>query len=256
MFPAVAEFLGQQLALFHLPPAEPAPPPRHLILDGQAVPYTLQQGGRRRRLTLTIDERGLRIGAPRNVSRREIDAFVQEHRQWVLKKLDLLANTTQPRHITIREGSRLPLLGGDMDVRVLPGANRSRWVGNTLLLEARATANLNLLTQRALQKRALAHFASRLEHFAPLLSVEVPSLALSSARTRWGSCSRQSGIRINWRLMHLPVHLGDYVVVHELAHLHEMNHSPRFWAWVEQACPDWRQARSELRQAAPRIPLL
>ena len=256
MLPALAEFLGQQLSLFRLPPVAPAPTPRHLVLDGQAVPYVLHQGGRRRRLTLTIDERGLRVGAPHNVSRAEIQAFVHQHREWVLKKLALMANSTQPRYVTVRDGGHLPLLGENINIRVLPGANRSRWISATLLLEARPTANLNVLAQRALQKRALAHFASRVDHFAPLLSVDVPNLALSSARTRWGSCSRQSGIRINWRLIHLPLHLGDYVVVHELAHLHEMNHGPRFWAWVEQACPDWRQARSELRQAAPQIPLL
>ena len=256
MLPRLAEFLGEQLSLFRLPPTKAQPVQHHLLIDAQAVPYTLNQGGRRRRLTLSIDERGLRIGAPRGVSRREIESFVHEHRQWVLQKLADIATVSQPRHITVREGSRLPVLGSEIDIRVLPGANRSRWIASTLLLEARPAANLNLLAERALQKRALAHFSARLIHFAPRLEVIAPTIALSSARTRWGSCSRASGIRINWRLIHLPEHLGDYVVIHELAHLHEMNHGPRFWAWVEEACPDWRQARSELKRAAPQLPIL
>lgn len=256
MLPRLAEYLGEQLSLFRLPPTKAPPAQHHLLIDAHAVPYTLNQGGHRRRLTLTIDERGLRVGAPHGVSRREIESFVHEHRQWVLKKLADMATVSQPRHITVREGSQLPLLGSDIDIRVLPGANRSRWIGSTLLLEARPAADLNLLAQRALQKRALAHFTSRLSHFAPQLAVDVPAVALSSARTRWGSCSRASGIRINWRLIHLPEHLGDYVVVHELAHLHEMNHGPRFWSWVEKACPHWRQARAELKLAAPQLPVL
>lgn len=252
----LAEQLGQQLNLFHLPPPAAAPAQHHVLLEAQAIPYTLRQGGGRRRLALTIDEHGLRVGAPRGVGRHEIEAFIHEHRGWVLQKLADIAVVSRPRHLSVRDGLRLPLLGEELEVRVLPGANRSRWIAGTLLLEARPTANLNLLAQRALQKKALNHFGARLAHFAPQLGVTVPALGLSSARTRWGSCSSRSGIRINWRLVHLPPHLGDYVAVHELAHLHEMNHGPRFWGWVEKAYPDWRQARAELKQAAVTIPIL
>jgi predicted metal-dependent hydrolase len=133
---------------------------------------------------------------------------------------------------------------------VLPGHNRTRWIGDTLVIEARPGAALNTLAQRALQKRALTHFAERLNHFAPQLNLAPPALGLSSARTRWGSCSTLSGIRLNWRLIHLPPHLGDYVVVHELAHLHHMNHSKRFWSTVARVYPDWPSARDELRAVA------
>ena len=68
--------------------------------------------------------------------------------------------------------------------------------------------------------------------------------------------SRASGIRLHWRLVHLPPALIDYVVAHEVAHLLEMNHSPRFWAVVERLYPDWRVARRELRHAAAGLPLL
>ena len=84
----------------------------------------------------------------------------------------------------------------------------------------------------------------------------LPPIALSSARTRWGSCSQASGIRFNWRLIHLPTHLVDYVVAHELAHLVEMNHSPRFWAEVGRLYPDWRAARAELKLRGREIPLI
>jgi predicted metal-dependent hydrolase len=252
----LAEQLGQQLNLFRLPPPQAEPSRQHVLLDGQAIPYTLNQGGGRRRLALTIDERGLRVGTPRGIGRSEIEAFIHEHRGWVLQKLADIATVSRPRHLSVRDGLPLPLLGEEINIRILPGANRSRWIASTLLLEARPSANLNLLAQRALQKRALSHFSARLAHFAPQLEVAMPALGLSSARTRWGSCSSRSGIRINWRLVHLPPHLGDYVAVHELAHLHEMNHGPRFWAWVEKACPDWRRARAELKQAAVTIPIL
>lgn len=246
---------AEQLGLFQLPPPADTLPARHIVLGGEAVAYRLHRGGGRRRLSLRVDERGLTVGAPRGVPSGEIDGFIREHGEWVRRKLAELA-AAPSRHAILRDGARLPLLDGECMLRLLPGANRVRWVADTLLLEARPGADLGGLAVRALQRRALAYFGERLRHFAPRLDLVPPALALSSARTRWGSCSRAGGIRINWRLIHLPARLGDYVVVHELAHLHEMNHGPRFWRWVGQVCPEWESARAELRTASRRIPIL
>jgi predicted metal-dependent hydrolase len=72
-------------------------------------------------------------------------------------------------------------------------------------------------------------------------------LSLSSAQTRWGSASSNGTIRLNWRLIHFPMSSIDYVVAHELAHLREMNHSPRFWDVVRSVLPDYEQLRGSLR---------
>ena len=95
-----------------------------------------------------------------------------------------------------------------------------------------------------------------MRHFADKLGVRCTRLSLSSAQTRWGSCSEKSGIRLSWRLIHAPPRLLDYVVAHEMAHLVEMNHSPRFWKVVERLCPDYRAARDELRRLAATCPQL
>jgi predicted metal-dependent hydrolase len=246
--------LLEQLALFRLPSPPAASRPRHLLIGGRIIDYRLKQGARR--LSMTIDERGLRISAPGRTPLAEIESFVQGHGDWVLKKLDELAHASQPRHLRIKEGSRLPLLGGEAEVHVLPGANRVRWIADTLVLEARPEADLGQLAKRALQKRALTHFGERLDHFSARLGRTAPKLSLSSAHTRWGSCSEEGGIRINWRLIHLPPPLGDYVVAHEVAHLVELNHSKRFWAVVDSLYPDWQTARGELKQRAASLPIL
>lgn len=244
----------EQLKLFRLPSPPPAAKTRHLLIGGRIIDYRFKSGAKR--LTMTIDERGLRVGAPHRIAMSEIEAFVQGHGDWVLKKLGELAHATQPRHVTVKDGVRLPLLDGEAEVRVLPGANRVRWLGDLLVLEARPEADLGQLAVRALQKRALAHFAERLADYTGRLDLAVPKLGLSSAHTRWGSCSKHGGIRINWRLIHMPAHLGDYVVAHEVAHLLEMNHSKRFWAVVDSIYPDWKTARSELKQRAASLPIL
>jgi hypothetical protein len=109
---------------------------------------------------------------------------------------------------------------------------------------------------RALQARALAWYHGRVEECCHRLALPVPPVRLSNARTRWGSCSVRSGIRLHWRLVHLRPALIDYVVAHEVAHLLEMNHSPRFWAVVERLYPGWREARAQLREATATLPVL
>lgn len=246
--------LPEQLSLFRLPPASKLPKTRHLQIGARIVEYEMLTG--RRRLAMTIDERGLRIGAPRHVQIAEIEAFVRAHGDWVLKKLDEHVARSSRRHLAIRDGVAIPLLDGEVQVRVTAGANRVAWEGELLVLAARPDAALDALARRGLQRRALELFAERTALAAARMGRLPPPLALSSARTRWGSCSRVSGIRLNWRLIHLPLALVDYVVAHELAHLVEMNHSPRFWAEVARLCPDWREARRELKERAASIPLI
>lgn len=246
--------LPEQLNLFRLPPESPLPRTRHLQVGARIVAYELRTG--RRRLTMTIDERGLRIGAPHLLPLAEIEGFVRSHADWVLRKLDEHAARTAPRHLAIRDGAVIPYLGGEAQVRVTAGGNRALWDGATLNLAARPGADLYVLARRGLQRRALELFGTRLAAIAAAAGMTVPPLALSSARTRWGSCSRHSGIRLNWRLIHLPAELIDYVIAHEAAHLVEMNHSPRFWAVVDRLHPEWRSTREELKRLGSRLPLI
>ncbi|MEF8746879.1 MAG: M48 family metallopeptidase [Candidatus Accumulibacter propinquus] len=123
-----------------------------------------------------------------------------------------------------------------------------------LTLCLRSPAEAPLLLEKALRERASTLFVERLGHYASRLGVALPRLSLSSARTRWGSCSLRSGIRLNWRLIHFPLPVIDYVAVHELAHLREMNHSARFWSIVAQVYPDYPNARKALQLGATHCP--
>jgi predicted metal-dependent hydrolase len=246
--------LLEQLQLFRLPPAAPVRT-RHILLGGRLVPYDLRQAAGRR-LSVRIDERGVRVGAPPRLTFGEIEAFLRSHGEWVLEKLDEYSAGQRQRHVRISDGVRLPVLGDEVVVRVVSGSNRVLWREGELVIAARPDHDLSAMARRGLQRRALEHFSVRLGHFAGRMGRAVPPFGLSSARTRWGSCSTRTGIRLNWRLVHLPAHFGDYVIAHELAHLVEMNHSPRFWAVVEGLYPEWRDVRAELRRRAVEIPVL
>lgn len=98
------------------------------------------------------------------------------------------------------------------------------------------------------RRHAQSNFADRIGEFAPRLDVPAPRLFLSSARTRWGSCNVKREVRLNWRLIQAAQSTIDYVVVHELAHVIEMNHSRRFWKLVASVCPHYREACAELNR--------
>lgn len=234
---------------------------RTVALGDRIVPYLLRRA-RRRTIGLTIDHRGLRVGAPHRTPLSEVEALILRHGDWVAQKLDEWRKRHRPAPLQIADGAHVPYLGGWLEVRLSGGNNRVVWADSepptlapaTLTLFLRAPADAATLLRKALQQKALDHFGPRLAHHAARFAVAVPPLRLSSARTRWGSCSAKSGIRLNWRLIHCAPHVIDYVIVHELAHLREMNHGPRFWAIVESHCPDYRAIRTELRQQASSHP--
>jgi len=228
---------------------------RHIQLGSRVVDYRLIRSGRRT-LGMTIDQRGLRVGASPRTSLADIERFLRENAAWVLKKLDEWHGHGRARHLAVCDGALIPLLGEDCVLRIEPGANRVRWIGHTLILQARPDADLRQLARRALRQRAQEVFAERTAHFAARMHRASPRVALSNAQTRWGSCSEKTGIRLSWRLIHAPLRLIDYVVAHEMAHLVEMNHSPRFWKVVERLCPDYRSARDELKRLAVTCPQL
>ncbi|HZI83539.1 MAG TPA: SprT family zinc-dependent metalloprotease, partial [Casimicrobiaceae bacterium] len=102
-----------------------------------------------------------------------------------------------------------------------------------------------------LKSRAREHFGARAAHYAARLDLPAPPVAISGARTRWGACTSDGRIRFTWRLAMLDPELGDYVVAHEVAHLIELNHSPRFWALVESLLPDHLEQRRHLDALTP-----
>ena len=131
--------------------------------------------------------------------------------------------------------------------RDLAGAAGPRRLRLPLPADAAAEA-VAAAARRWLQTEARRLFADRCAHFAPQVGVQPRAIRLSSARTRWGSASANGTVRLNRRLVHLPLACTDYVVVHELAHLREMNHGPRFWAIVGSVLPGYAALRRELRK--------
>ncbi len=226
---------------------------RSIHLGDRTIFYAFRRA-RRRTIGIAIDEQGLHASAPRWVTLMEVDAFIREKQAWVLRKLDEARANVRPAFVW-REGARLPYLGTEVGVFTARAGGQTCLAGGRLEVST-ASDSLRDATLGWLRERALAHFGERVAALAPCLNVGVRRLALSNARTQWGSCSTDGRVRLSWRLIHLRTALIDYVVTHELAHLRHMNHSARFWRAVESICPEYRTYRGELRALSHALPEL
>jgi hypothetical protein len=225
---------------------------RRLLIGHDWLAYRLRRGNRRR-LSLTVDADGLRIAAPLSLPLRAIEDFARANAAWILRKLDEWKKQPRRPSIEVADGIAFPLGGRPMLLRVVAGMRGAAdWQPDQLQLPA--ATNLARSFERALRERARAQYLPRVAHFAARLGVDAPPVSIGAARTRWGSCSR-AGIRLNWRLLHLREAIADYVIVHEVAHLREMNHGPRFWKIVGELCPDYRSLRAALRDEADALPV-
>ena len=237
------------------PPTEAsAAASRSITLAGKQVAYQLRRS-RRRTIGLAIDQRGLRVGAPLQARLGDIESLIRQHGEWVLDKLAAWRERPAAEKLAVADGTVISALGAALTVTVTPGS-RQRWLfsGDKLHLFVPPAVAASAVLEKALREKARAVFLERLAHYAPALGVANPPLRLSSAKTRWGSCSHHGGISLNWRLVFMPLAVVDYVVAHELAHLKEMNHSPAFWAVVETLCPNWQALRKELRVLGRTLP--
>ena len=167
---------------------------------------------RSRRKTMALEitpQCAVRVRAPLGMPEEEIRRFVQEKSDWILK------------HLAVME----------------------KKAGELKEIRPMSVEELEALADRACQV-----IPERVRYFAPKVGVDYGMITIRNQKTRWGSCSARGNLNFNWRLILAPEEVLDYVVVHELAHRREMNHSKAFYAIVESVLPDYRQARRWLRE--------
>ncbi len=250
-----------------IPPVAKAPPQtppkttgnRKIVIGKHTLPYTLLRS-KRRTIGFLVNDDGLRVTAPKWITIADIESAITEKSRWIFTKLnehrESSARRLQPQ-MQWCDGAQLPYLGCDITLRLC--AQQRLGVifdsaTNELMIGLPAHAGEQQLKDRVqgwLQERAKVLFSERLAFYAEKLGASYSAFALSSATTQWGSCTSDGKIRLNWRLMHFSLPIIDYVVAHELAHLREMNHGPRFWQTVQSIFPEFETAKKTLRNNGP-----
>ncbi|MDD4928570.1 MAG: SprT family zinc-dependent metalloprotease [Gallionella sp.] len=226
-----------------LPPSAVTPPvteQRTVLLAGRHIVYTLKRSHKRRSIGLRIDDRGLIVSMPKLASERWLSEVLQLRAAWLLEKLD---ERSAHKPQCWQDGQSIPYLGTTLMLRAVHVACPTHQ-GDQLWVQAEAIEQQVAAWYR---QQAMQLFAARVAHYAAVLGVTPAALGLSTAKTLWGSCNSRGQIRLNVKLIKLPLCLIDYVVVHELAHLRQMNHSAAFWHVVKSVCPDYGRLRLELK---------
>ena len=223
---------------------------RRIVLARQDVDYRLIRA-RRRTIGMQIGLSGLTVRAPRWVTIREIEQTLVERDAWIIRSLaEWRARQRDVLPRAWKTGAPILYLGRELTLAVHPARKREIAADllNLSVLHPAAEDERQVATfvARWLREEALRLLAPRVAEFAGRITTDAPTLKLSNARSEWGSCNQHGVIRLNWRLVQLPPELALYIVAHEVAHLVELNHSPRFWKLVETLFPGHADARRTL----------
>jgi len=211
---------------------------------------------KRRTLALQIDAGGrLVVRAPLHLPRAEIERFVQLRAGWIHKHQQRSRVEVRPEH-QYQAGERFLYLGVEYPLEIVASQRPALQLrGGVFRLAQAAQAQAASLFTRWYRDQARALFAQRAGLHAQRVGAHFEKITVSSARTRWGSCSNRRTLCFTWRLVMAPLAAVDYVVVHELAHLQHHGHTRAFWQQVEAWLPGWKQQADWLKQNGYRLSL-
>ena len=233
-----------RLARPELPVVAPPVPTRLPAAPAAPAMEFVRRRGARRYILRVLDDGTLRVTVPWWGSRREARQFAEAQEAWVARQrtqrvarvasrwsvgtavlVDGVAHT-----LGDLGGGRLAVGGHVLEDRVDPGSDPGPAV------------------RAWLRQRAVAYLPGELVALAAQHSIPVTRVSIRDQQSRWGSCSRRGTISLNWRLVQTPPFVREYVLLHELMHRRELNHSARFWRLVAAACPRYVVARIWLRE--------
>jgi predicted metal-dependent hydrolase len=218
-------------------------------VGGRTLPMRIIENARAKRLTLRIDTggKGLRVTVPSGIAMRDIDEFILRHQGWLEARL-----VKYPDRPKLRPGVKLPLRGVNHALIHEAGARGAVEQGMDedgayLMVHGdlrhfgrRLTDFLKREAKRDIEPMALA--------LAERTSRKVKSVKFKDTSSRWGSCSSDGNLSFSWRIMMAPKPVIAYLVAHEVAHLTEMNHGPKFWKLTRELCPDMERAKAWLKR--------
>lgn len=225
-----------------------------LDIQGTPIPAQIRQS-RSGKLTLKFKrgQEGLLIDSPDGTLSPVVKKFIEQKSRWILKHFNKQEQVSDQRaDFLSRLDNEVLYMGKWYPLEVVTDKRRFVQVKpDRIILHLRpADQNPDLANYRILYAalRALAknYLNDKVKHWSAITDLAVKQVRVKDHRSKWGSCSTLRNVNLNWHLILLPPALIDYVIVHELMHLHEMNHSSRFWNWVGKYYPDYKKADKEL----------
>jgi len=228
---------------------------RETNINGQAITYTVRRSLRVKRVRLEIrPQTGLTVIVPRSYNIGQLPGLLKSKERWITRNLARFSHLQSlSAEKKLKIGDTVPYLGRYLKLAEREnrsGAGSVKLENNTLVVSPGLFKNGIL--ESALEQWYRAEAARLIKERADALSshigISYKRIVIRGQKTRWGSCSRKKNLSFNWKLIMAPSPVLDYVIIHELTHLKEMNHSKKFWELVAQHCPEWREHKKWLKQ--------
>ena len=214
-----------------------------LYIDNNELTYRIRRSRKARYLRLQINPAtGLEVVLPYGYNLGEAERFVNKKKEWILKHIKSIPASEEHTY-----------LGAEIQIKqrydLFLKKHKISLNKDTLLIESPsgASEDINHIFNAWLKHRAKIYLPERAEYLAGRYNFPFKKLSLRNQKTRWGSCSASGNISLNYRLMRYRKEIIDYVIIHELCHLKELNHSKNFWELVESLVPDYKSLKRELK---------
>jgi len=220
-----------------------------------AIPFSyhlIRSKKRRKTISLHIKEDGkIVIYTPYCTPKWEIEKFIEEKESWIIGKMSEREKRTKEVEKTFLPGEKFLYLGEWYPLEIQESSNRGAPLtlafGKFILSHDRIGEARDLFCHWY-KKEAKEKITERVDHYGNRFQLLPEGIKITSARSRWGSCSRDNRLSFSWRIIMASLTIIDYVLIHELVHIREKNHSQKFWNYLESVLPDYRKHRSWLRE--------
>jgi hypothetical protein len=219
-------------------------------IDGQIYDIEIYRSIRRT-ISLEVGVEGIKLRIPRRLSDTERDLFLEKHVGWLKKKLkarnhlnnhfDDENNQPDENKFTNRENE---FTDGENETEFANDETDMNFAGNQPRKNNFPPYDLLTSKEKSVIRQA---FEERVAYHAQIMGITYGRISVRDQKTRWGSCSSKGNLNFNYRLYYMPQHLMDYVIIHELSHRRQMNHSKLFWAEVQKYCPNYKKCVNELK---------
>ena len=238
---------------------------RRIRIGEQVIEYSLRRSKRRKKTVgIRIAPGIVEVAAPHRTAIREIEEILKKRENWILEKLESASQEPSPPSLVT--GESIPLMGKELTL-VVRAAEVMKVSASSVddrlevlvpkeISPDERQEHIRTAVVRWYRSQIAEFLEQRVSHWLPIMGrTETPKVLVREQRARWGSCSSDGTLRFSWRLAMVEPDLIDSVVVHELAHLEVMNHSPAFWQVVIRVMPDARERRKRLKEAGRWLPL-
>lgn len=236
------------------PPSDAAVEQRVVEFPDAEMPtitVTVRRSSRARHVRVHVSEQGeVTVSAPRRLAAHRIDAIVRDRGDWLREALQRMQLAARSTEVDLGRGDPVRLLGTWHPSRVVEARRAACHVddADTIVVGTPTGSDPFDVLVRWYRSEARRVIEQRVDHYARAFGISHGAISIRDQRTRWGSCSHRGDLSFNWRLVLAPIWVLDSIVVHELCHIDELNHSDRFWRLLDRRYPRHREARAWLEQ--------